>query len=47
MPEPSIKGLKFICTDMWKQYMIVIAEKAAGAVHVLDRYHVMKSLATS
>lgn len=42
VPETSIKGLKFICTDMWKQYMTVIAEKAAGAVHILDRYHVMK-----
>ena|SRR6056297_1148713 len=38
----SIAGLKFICTDMWQQYMTVIAEKAASAVHILDRYQVMK-----
>ena len=42
VPEDSIKSLKFICTDMWRQYMNVIAEKAADAVHILDRYHVMK-----
>ena len=42
VPEESIKSLKFICTDMWRQYMNVIAEKAADAVHILDRYHVMK-----
>ncbi|TWT73974.1 Transposase [Allorhodopirellula solitaria] len=38
----SIESLRFVCTDMWKQYMNVIAEQASGAVHILDRYHVMK-----
>lgn len=42
VPDLSIQGLKYICTDMWRQYMNVIAEKAANAVHILDRYHVMK-----
>ena len=42
IPETAVKGLKFVCTDMWRQYMTVIAEKAEGAVHILDRYHVMK-----
>lgn len=42
VPESSIESLRFVCTDMWKQYMNVIAEKASGAVHILDRYHVMK-----
>lgn len=40
--DSSLAGLKFVCTDMWKQYMNVIAEKASGAVHILDRYHIMK-----
>jgi len=42
IPETAVKGLRFICTDMWRQYMSVIAEQAEGVVHILDRYHVMK-----
>ena len=42
IPETTVKGLRFICTDMWRQYMSVIAEQAEGVVHILDRYHVMK-----
>lgn len=42
IPETSVKGLKFICTDMWRNYLTVIAEKAEGAVHILDRFHIMK-----
>jgi len=33
--------LRFVCSDMWKPYLKVIAEKAAGAVNVLDRFHIM------
>lgn len=36
--------LKFICSDMWQGYLKVIAKKAAGAVHVLDRFHVMQKM---
>jgi len=37
-------ALHFICSDMWRPYLKVIAKKAAGAVHVLDRYHVMAKM---
>lgn len=37
---PSEK-LVFICSDMWKPYLRVIAKKAAQAVHILDRFHIM------
>ena len=33
--------LKYVCSDMWKPYLKVIARKAAQAVHVLDRFHIM------
>lgn len=33
--------LAFICSDMWKPYLKVIAKKACGAVHILDRFHIM------
>lgn len=37
-------ALRFICSDMWRPYLKVIAQKAAQAVHVLDRFHLMKIL---
>jgi transposase len=36
--------LRFVCSDMWKQYLAVIAEKAPQAIHVLDRYHIMAKM---
>lgn len=32
--------LRFVCSDMWKPYLTVIAKKAAQAIHVLDRFHI-------
>jgi transposase len=31
-----------VCSDMWKPYLKVIAEKAANAINILDRFHIMK-----
>ena len=38
------KRIKFVCSDMWKAYLKVIAKKANQAVHVLDRFHIMKMM---
>jgi len=38
------RKLKFICSDMWKPYLKVIAKKAGDAVHVLDRFHIMQKM---
>ncbi len=35
-------GVKYVCSDMWRPYLNVIAEKLGQAVHVLDRFHVMQ-----
>jgi len=35
------KQLEFVCSDMWKAYLRVIAKKASQAIHVLDRFHIM------
>lgn len=35
------QGLRFVCSDMWKPYLKVIAKKAGRALHVLDRFHIM------
>jgi transposase len=36
--------LKFVCSDMWKAYLKVIAKKASQAIHVLDRFHIMQKM---
>jgi transposase len=36
--------LRFICSDMWKPYLQVIARKASHAVHVLDRFHIAANM---
>lgn len=39
-----VKGLRFVCSDMWKPYLQVIAAEAAHALHVLDRFHIVSHL---
>lgn len=34
-------AIQFVCSDMWRPYLKVIAKKAGQAIHVLDRFHVM------
>lgn len=36
--------IEFVASDMWKQYLTVIAERATGALHVLDRFHIVSNL---
>jgi transposase len=36
--------LRFVCSDMWKPYMKVIRKKAANALHILDRFHIVQHL---
>jgi len=37
-------GIRFVCSDMWQAYLNVIAEQVRQAVHVLDRFHIMKKM---
>lgn len=36
--------LRYVCSDMWQPYLKVIAKKAEGALHILDRFHIMAHL---
>jgi transposase len=36
--------LRFICSDMWKPYLQVVAKKAGHALHILDRFHIAKHM---
>jgi len=42
--EERVRSLKFVVSDMWQPYLDVPAERAGAAVHVLDRFHVMKKM---
>lgn len=37
-------ALRFVCSDMWKPYLRVIAKKAGQALNVLDRFHIMAKM---
>jgi len=38
------EALKFVCSDMWRPYVKVIARKAGNALHILDRFHIVQNL---
>jgi len=37
-------ALRFICSDMWRPYLKVIAYKAGHAMNVLDRFHIVAKM---
>lgn len=37
-------ALRFVCSDMWKPYLHVIAQRAPQALNVLDRFHLVGML---
>jgi transposase len=38
------KALRFVCSDMWRPYLKVVAKKAGQALHILDRFHIMANM---
>ncbi len=42
--QEVVGGLRFVCSDMWKPYLNVLAAKAGQALHVLDRFHITSLL---
>lgn len=38
------RALEFVCSDMWKAYISVIAKRAGSALHVLDRFHIVMNM---
>jgi transposase len=39
-----VKGLRYVCSDMWQPYLSVLAKEAAQALHILDRFHIVQQL---
>jgi len=42
--EDRCKLIEFVCSDMWKAYLKVIRERIGGAIHILDRFHIVANL---
>jgi len=42
--KPRTAAIQFVCSDMWRPYLKVIAKKASQAVHILDRFHIMQRM---
>lgn len=38
------QAIKVVCSDMWKPYLKVIADRLPQALNVLDRFHIVKKL---
>jgi transposase len=39
-----VQQVRFVCSDMWKPYLKVLAAEAPQAMHVLDRFHIVRHL---
>ena len=44
LSQEARAGIHFVCSDMWQAYLKVIREELGQAIHVLDRFHVMKKM---
>lgn len=42
-PE-AYTNIQFVCSDMWKAYLKVIAKRLPQAIHVLDKFHIVAHL---
>jgi len=42
--EAWCAGIAHVCTDMWRAYLKVVNARLLNAVHILDRFHIVKLL---
>lgn len=42
--DDHTQSLRFVCSDMWKPYLQVVATKAGHALHILDRFHIAQQM---
>ena len=42
--ETRNAAIRFVCSDMWRPYLNVIAARAKQALNILDRYHIVKKM---
>lgn len=39
-----VRGLRFVCSDMWQPFLAVIAAQMPHVLHILDRFHITSHL---
>lgn len=44
LTEEVKQSIRYLCSDMWKPYLNVLADEVSGAIHVLDRFHIMQAM---
>ncbi len=37
-------SIRYLCSDMWKPYLNVLAKEASSSIHMLDRFHIMQAM---
>ena len=42
--QEVLSGVRFVCSDMWKPYLAVIAKQLPQALNILDRFHIVAHL---
>jgi len=44
LTDEAKASIRYLCSDMWKPYLNVLAQEVSGAIHVLDRFHIMQAM---
>jgi transposase len=44
LTDEAKRSVRYLCSDMWKPYLKVLAQELSGAIHVLDRFHIMQAM---
>ena len=42
--DPVLKGIQYVCSDMWKAYLNVVGTRLKHACHMIDRFHITQHL---
>lgn len=42
--DPVLKGIRYVCSDMWKAYLNVVGTRLKHACHMIDRFHITQHL---
>lgn len=44
LSDEATASIRYLCSDMWKPYLKVLAQEVSGAIPVLDRFHIMQAM---
>jgi len=44
LSDEARQTIRYLCSDLWKPYLTVLAQEVSQAIHVLDRFHIMQAM---